>query len=157
MDATDNPDDALLDDASIALFRLGRVFSRQPDATRWREHGARPVELSRIMVVQAMEYRAVEDDEITVGTVAEQLGIDPSTASRLVADAVADGYVERIASARDARRASLALTPRGHDLARDARRYQRSVWDSLTRDWTPEERRIFARLFIRFAHTIGES
>lgn len=154
---TNGPNDPLLNDASTALFRLGRVFSRQPMSDILAAHTGRAVELSRIMVVQAIELSAAEaEQEVTIGTVADHLGIDPSTASRLVAETIRERYVERAPSEHDARRARLVLTERGSDLARDARRYQRTVFDTLTQDWTMEERHEFARLFVRFAHAVRE-
>src|SRR4051794_19677663 len=83
-------DPAVLDDAGRALFSLGRLFSKPPPPPA--ESGGRTVELSRILVVQAIEAGPTGPDrEMTVGTVAARLDIDPSTASRLVAETIRDG------------------------------------------------------------------
>src|SRR5687767_14098918 len=122
-----------LDAAARALFGLGRTFARQSVRDQLREPSGRAVELSRVLIVQAVdegvtapaEGDSTPDEggsgpggEVTVGTVAERLGIDPSTASRLVADATRDGYLARSASARDGRRACLTLTEAGRELVR---------------------------------------
>lgn len=156
----DGGDDAsaVLDNAGRALFRLGRIFSKQPLRQLLTQHTARAVELSRILVVQAVEAGSAEPGrEVTVGAVAEHLGLDPSTASRLVAETIRAGYLARAASPADARRVRLALTDAGRALAEDARRYQRAVFEQVTADWSERERREFARLFIRFADAVAEA
>ena len=149
---------ALLDSAGQALFRLGRLLTRQPLHQALAQRTCHAVERSRILVVQAIEVGpSAPDEEVTVGTVAERLGVDPSTASRLVAEALRDGYLARDASPADARRARLALTDAGRALAGDARRYQRAVFERVTRDWTEQERHEFARLFVRFADAVARA
>ena len=151
-------DPAALDDAGPALFRLGRLFSKPPSPQALTARTGRAIELSRILVVQAIEAGPGEAErEMTVGTVAVRLGIDPSTASRLVAEAIKDGYLSRATSRADARRAHLELTDAGRALAASARRYQRAVFEQVTRDWTDAERREFARLFVRVAAAVAET
>jgi DNA-binding MarR family transcriptional regulator len=150
-------DPALLDDAGRALFSLGRLFGK-PQPQHLAESGGRTVELSRILVVQAVEAGPIgPDQELTVGAVAARLDIDPSTASRLVTESIRDGYLSRTASQADARRVRLALTAAGRALAADARRYQRAVFEHVTRDWSDAERREFARLFVRFAAAVADA
>lgn len=145
-----------LEAAARALFGLGRTFARQSVRDQVRRSSGRAVELSRVLIVQAVdEGKSGPGGEVTVGTVAERLGIDPSTASRLVADATRDGYLARSASARDGRRASLTLTEDGRELVRASRRFQRQVFLEATAEWTDAERAKFARLFVRFAAAVA--
>jgi DNA-binding MarR family transcriptional regulator len=143
------PPDALLDEASRALFDLGRFFARLP--LRERLAGEAGADRSRILASLAVDDGTAAGRDVSVGSVAERLGLDPSTASRLVGQAVAAGLLQRGPSPVDGRLARLALTPAGRDLVADARRYQRAVFDDVTRDWSDAERREFARLFVRFA------
>jgi DNA-binding MarR family transcriptional regulator len=94
--------------------------------------------------------------EVTVGVVADRLGIDPSTASRVVAETIRDGFLARSLSAVDGRRTCLELTEAGRDLDAASRRYQRGVFDRATLGWSASERRLFAGLFVQFAAAIGE-
>jgi DNA-binding MarR family transcriptional regulator len=153
--ATEMQSDALLESAGQALFQLGRVISHQPVRQLLAARTGRASELSRILVVQAVEL-SVREGEVSVGAVAARLGVDPSTASRLVGEAIQAGYLARAASPADARRAQLALTDAGHALAADARRYQRSVFEHATQNWSERERREFARLFVKFADAVAE-
>lgn len=154
----ENDAPSVLDEAGQALFRLGRMFSRQPMRQRVTEHSKRALELSRILVVQAVEAGVAEPgEEVTVGVVAKWLDVDPSTASRLVSETIRAGYLSGTASPADARRTRLALTDAGHALAAAAQRYQRAAFEHITREWPERERQEFARLFIKFADAVTES
>lgn len=150
-------DGVLLARAGEALFRLGRAFGRVPPGRQPRDRAGRPVALSRLQIVQAVA--AHDDDPVrgaaNVGAVAEALGIDPSTASRLVAETIRDGYLSRATAPGDARRVRLALTPTGRDLAEGASAYQRAVFERLTRDWPADERARFAAQFVAFAAAVA--
>ena len=144
-----------VDEASRALFLLGRLFGRQAAYGRPAAAGARRLELSSIAVVQAIELaREQGTGEITIGMVADRLGLDPSTASRVVAAAIGSGYVRRVASRADDRRVCVELTARGETLASDARAYQRAVFLEATRGYSEPERQQFARWFVEFARGV---
>lgn len=147
----------VLTEAGQALFRLGRIFGKQPMSQILTERGGRSGELSRVLVVQAIEAGPdVPGRETTVGLVAERLGVDPSTASRLVAETIQAGYLSRVTSRADARRVQLALTDAGRALSEDARRYQRAVFEHVTREWSDWERHEFARLLSRFVDAVAD-
>lgn len=139
-------------EAAQALFQLARMYGR-PTRQVLGESDGRAVELSRILVVQAVG--ALDGRAATVGAVARQLDVDPSTASRLVAETVREGYLVRAPGQSDARRAVLALTPAGQQLAGAALRYQRSVFERATQDWPAPEREAFARQFVAFARAVA--
>ena len=92
-----------------------------------------------------------------MGAVADRLEVDQSTASRLVADTIRDGYLSRATSESDGRRSRLELTKAGRGLAEDSRRYQRSVFEDLTRGWPAGEREQFARLLAKFADSVAKT
>ena len=89
--------------------------------------------------------------------VAEQLGIDPSTASRLVAETIGAGYLARLPSSRDKRRLCLELTDTGRTLVAHAQRYQRAVFEYATRDWTEAEQQEFGQLLIKFVAAVSDT
>jgi len=91
----------------------------------------------------------------TVGMVAERMAVDPSRASRIVAELVERGFLIREADQEDARRTVLALTPKAKDYL-DA--FIAAKWRLLTRvfdGWQPREIRDFARLFGRYVDRLG--
>ncbi|HEY9522243.1 MAG TPA: MarR family winged helix-turn-helix transcriptional regulator, partial [Thermopolyspora sp.] len=107
--------------------------------------------MSNVLVVHAVVRLSVECSEVTVGAVAEHLGIDPSTASRFVNDAINAGFVDRHASEVDARRARLLLTDRGRRVLDAVTRYRRDYIDGLVADWTERDREKLAELLTRLA------
>ncbi len=84
--------------------------------------------------------------EPTIGLVAEEMSVDPSRASRIVADLVGRGFVRREAMQQDGRKSVLSVTARGQGAARcrPAREMARS-WREVFRDWDPADIASFAR------------
>ncbi|MGV3526338.1 MAG: MarR family winged helix-turn-helix transcriptional regulator [Candidatus Sericytochromatia bacterium] len=134
--------------AASALFWLGRHFARLP-------RPAGPAALSScIAVVQSVAEAPAAP--VTVGDVARRLGIEPSTASRLVAQTVQQGYLARLASPHDGRAVGLELTPTGQELRAQAEAHQRAVYQRLTSHWSASEQASFARLFVDFSQRLGD-
>ncbi|MEV5838136.1 MarR family winged helix-turn-helix transcriptional regulator [Nocardia sp. NPDC052112] len=95
-------------------------------------------------------------DADTVGTLAPALGVDQPRASRLVAQAVSSGLLERAADQRDGRRAVLRLTPTGRDAVTVARDGRRAAMAAAMSDWTDRERAEFARLLGQFVDALDD-
>jgi DNA-binding MarR family transcriptional regulator len=157
--------DSVLVKIETALFHIRRVWAKPEIMRQLRDQGpsGRPVQTSSLLVVHAVAQLSPGDDggcgapppaeraeDVTVGAVAERLGIDPSTASRLVGHAIDAGFVARRPSPRDARRANLQLTDAGRRLKAVAGRFRRAYLAELVADWTEAERAEFARLLTRF-------
>jgi DNA-binding MarR family transcriptional regulator len=82
--------------------------------------------------------------------VAERLGLDPSRASRLVAEAVDRQLVDRLTSTLDGRRIRLELTDQGQQVCARVQAVRRNYVAERVADWSAHERRTFARLLHRF-------
>ncbi|WP_218007652.1 MarR family winged helix-turn-helix transcriptional regulator [Nocardia vinacea] len=95
--------------------------------------------------------RAADSDQATVSTVADQLGLDHSGASRMVRDAVAAGYLTRVDSAHDRRRVVLKLTDNGRDLLAGSCDWQRRCFDQPTTSWHERDHRQSAAYLQRLA------
>ncbi|MGM1062198.1 MarR family winged helix-turn-helix transcriptional regulator [Saccharothrix sp. Mg75] len=116
-----------------------------------------PVErkdLNRNLVLNVIDEA---EGEIGVGDVADVLGVDPSVASRMVADCISHGYVLRLPSQVDGRRAVLQLTETGLGLRDRFRSQQRQAFEHITRDWPEAERRELARLIIKYVDSAAEA
>ncbi|MGW6915091.1 MarR family winged helix-turn-helix transcriptional regulator [Kitasatospora sp. NPDC054939] len=108
-------------------------------------------DLSRTLVLRIVEDGAREEGrEVTVGAVAEHLGVDPSVASRMVSDCITAGHLVRAASQQDGRRTVLHLSPGGAELMDRFRRHQRAAFEQITADWTERDRLEFARLMLKY-------
>jgi DNA-binding MarR family transcriptional regulator len=144
-----------MDNGGPALFRLVRFWSR-----RWARgvavDAAPATSLPQhILVVDAVDALHREEVESTVGDVARQLGLDRSGASRMVAAATDQGYLEQRRSRSDARRSSLTLTTAGRALLEESHRWQRAKFLELTASWSAADRARFANYLERLARDVG--
>lgn len=142
-------------DGGPALFRLVRFWSRRWTMRASEELTGQMRHVQHILVAEAVDTTGNRPEEATISTVAHQLGLDHSGASRMVRDAVAAGYLTRVRSERDRRRACLQLTPNGHDLLTGSHRWQRRVFDELTITWHQPDRQQFAAYLQRLVDELG--
>lgn len=143
--------DAHVAEIERAAFQLRRLWSKPHLLRRLREEcdqDGRPIQMSSLLVIHAI---AGQDDDVTVGAVADYLDIDPSTASRLVGHAIEAGFISRSPSPVDARRARLRLTEAGERVRRLTDEFRRDFIAGLVADWSDDDRKDFARLLGRFA------
>lgn len=149
-----------LDGAALAL--LGTM-------QRWRRRAARrdlerraiadlglKLDVASLDVLTAIwapvnEFGDVSAQEPTVGTIAQRLGIDPSRASRIVAETIASGYARRAVSQQDARRALVELTETGQAAVLAVRTYKALLLREFLAEWSREELDAFIPLFERFS------
>jgi DNA-binding MarR family transcriptional regulator len=144
-----HPDADLLDAVGPAFARLRRRTTQVPVDP--------PVErkdLNRNLVLNVIDEA---EGEMSVGGLADALAIDPSVASRMVADCISHGYLVRAPSQLDGRRAVLQLTEAGLALRDRFRSQQRQAFEYITRDWPEIERRELARLIIKYADSAAEA
>ena len=94
--------------------------------------------------------------EATVGLLAEELALDPSRASRIAADLVERGLLQRAVSQEDGRRSVLVPTDAAWALMEaflDAK-WQRTI--RLFSQWSADDIVTFARLFGRYTDGMRE-
>ena len=139
-----------LDEALFALRRF--VDAPAPRGGSTLVHGSERVEVSTVLVVDAVARRGT-GEECSVGTVAEELRVVHSTASRLIDRAVRAGMLHRSRSSSDPRRTVLALSAAGRQLQRDAVAFRTGRLEELLADWTDDEVTTFTRLLERFARS----
>ena len=113
------------------------------------------VELSDIDAIGVLK-RMSQHKEVTIGAIAEHMRIDPSRSSRIVADLVRQGYLERAASQEDGRRSIIKLTPLGSALMTELEEVKRETVAEATRGWTAEEVATFSKLYGRFTSGLEE-
>jgi DNA-binding MarR family transcriptional regulator len=134
-----------------AMVRIRRSQTRRTIG-RWmeRELGTR-FNMAHSFVVDALDEASGDSgNEPSVGMVAEHLGVDPSRASRMVADAVRGGYVRRVASQVDGRRMCLELTGAGRKLLKTTSRFRRHFFSRVMAGWSENDCAEFARLLTKF-------
>ncbi len=142
-------DDELLDAVGPAFGKLRRGVLREV------ENPVSAKDMARTLVLNIVQERAQEPGaEVTVGGVAEHLGVDPSVASRMVTDNIKAGYLIRVPSQLDGRRAVLQLSAEGEALMDRYRKHQRAAYDYITADWSDRDRVEFARLMLKYVDSI---
>ncbi|WP_233521652.1 MarR family winged helix-turn-helix transcriptional regulator [Streptomyces triticagri] len=138
-----------------AMIRIRRRQSRRSLARPVVEGLTEPVDLNTLAVVDVVDEGAGEGGrDVTVGFVADRLAIDPSRASRIVADAVKSGFVRRVASQEDGRRSCLELTATGERAVAAAHRTRQEFYATVIEDWDTQEQREFARLLTKFVRSL---
>ncbi len=143
--------DDLLDAVGPAFSKLRRTSLLEV------ENPVSAKDLSRTLVLNiVLEHTQNDGAEVTVGMVAELLGVDPSVGSRMVSDNIKAGYLRRAASQEDGRRTVLELTPEGAELMARFRRHQREAFEYITADWPKRDRLEFARLMLKYVDSLAE-
>lgn len=147
----------LSDEAAQSIGAIDAVMARIRRNILKREFGRQiiarcglDIDVSHMDAVLVMANRT-GNEELTVGHIAERLGIDPSRASRVTSDIVEKGLARRIASQQDARRICLELTERGTRLSNAIRENKMALFASAMGQWSDEELVTFARLLERFS------
>jgi DNA-binding MarR family transcriptional regulator len=138
------------------IVRIGQVMTRMRLMTGRRMIGRLAIqnitpglELSHLDVLEAVR-RAEASGEVTVGTIADILRIDPSRASRIVAEMVTRGVLRRKASQADARRIVVVLTALGQKLLSEIKAQKLKNIETIVEGWPAEDIETFARLFDQF-------
>jgi DNA-binding MarR family transcriptional regulator len=126
------------------LFQFVRFWAR-----RWTGTGA-GIDAERgrdVMVTQAALARA-DAGGATINDIAAELGIDQSGASRMVAHAVAQGFLAKDVAV-DARQRIVSVTEAGRTLVSQAHTWQETTFARLTADWSPADIARFTALMTR--------
>lgn len=153
----------LSDEAAQAVAAIDAVMVRIRRGMLRRDFGRQvlakldpTLEVAHLDVIGAISHHPAWDagggaEEVTVGLIAQRLGIDPSRASRVVADVVDRGYARRVASQQDARRICLELTPKGAKFGEAVRQNKWNVFARSLGQWNEADLITFANLFDRFS------
>ncbi len=158
---------SLLAEAGIGPDAIDGVMRIDAKLQAWRRQAAKRelgqkalkvlgagIDLAQLDVLVAIDAPANEFGQTTgetmVNTIAERLAIDPSRASRLVAEMVEAGYAVRIASQADARRTLVELTDAGRAIVDGVRAYKFLLMGSLFDTWSREEIDALVSLLGRF-------
>lgn len=138
------------------MQRIRRGFTKREFVAEILKEMDGGVDLQQLDVMSAVSHwhPATPDDaerEVTVGTIAERLHIDPSRASRLVADVVDKGFIRREASQTDSRRIVLVATEKGWAFGEEFRRRKGDMLARALKTWTEEELVLFSELIDRYS------
>jgi DNA-binding MarR family transcriptional regulator len=155
----DEPDPVGGDDlvaVERAMVRIRRSQTRRNLARMAAGSEGGELDLTLLGVLDAVEEGPpVAGAVVSVGAVAERLGVDPSRASRAVARAVGSGHVVRVPAEGDARVVGLALTDSGKATVARAHAARQEWFARVLDDWNPDDRHALAVLLTRFTDRLG--
>ena len=111
-----------------------------------------PEQVAHIQVLEAVDAASPR----SVSSIATELGLDLSNASRMVKGAVEAGYVTRRVASEDARRMELAPTAKGRKVLAQAHHWQEETFERLTAEWPKADAARFATYLERLANEVAE-
>jgi DNA-binding MarR family transcriptional regulator len=129
---------------------IRRRQSRRVLAQSVRQQGFSANLIATAEILDDIDEAANVGLDRTVTSIAERLRMDQPRVTRLVAEAIDNGLLERFADQSDGRRALLALTEAGAEVLAGIRRNRRFQFEQAMADWTQPEQAVFAGLFTRF-------
>jgi DNA-binding MarR family transcriptional regulator len=145
--------DVLAEELSRCWYELGSALRDRRLLASLHAGDANALTPTKLRAVSVLG----EDGELRIGELAQRVGVDDTTATRLV-DRLADaGLVERYGLEGDRRVTVVALTDEGAELAdvvaAERRRFFADVLDALQ----PNERRELVRLTAKAARALRET
>jgi DNA-binding MarR family transcriptional regulator len=96
-------------------------------------------------------------DDVTIGDIAEEMSVDPSRASRLVAALVNKGLLRREIAQDDARKSVLKPTPESGKLFEDFMVHKWEIVFAAFKGWSRRDIESFERLLSRYVVAMDEA
>lgn len=122
----------------MALFRMVRCMRAQG-----------PGEVIDLPAMYVLQFVA-ETPGIRVSELADRVGLDPSTLSRLTRSLERAGYLDRNQDPRDGRAAQMRISDRGEAALRQALQWRTTMIAQAFSGWSAQERSRFVSLGTRF-------
>ncbi len=150
-------DPALIERLDRALLRMRRTVVRPETNSVPIPALQHPVDLAKVMACLVIsDVRGLDDppQPVTVKDVALALGLEHSTASRLLAETEAEGLIQRGTDPADRRRTVVQLTSTGDVVVAQSSAIRAWAIDLMLAEWDPTELHSFAELVEKFTSTI---
>lgn len=150
-------DPALIERLDRALLRMRHTVVRPEITSVPIPALQRTVDLAKVMACQVIaDLQGLEHPSrpVTVKDVASALGLEHSTASRLLTETEAEGLISRITDPTDRRRTVAALTPTGRAVVEQSSAIRTWAIDTILCEWSTEDLDAFTQLVERFSTTI---
>lgn len=136
-----------------AILNVRRVMIKPPAASIPIPELGHSVDFAKVHALMSISEA---DGSCTVKDVAAALGLDHSTASRLLGDAESDGLVRRHSDPSDRRRTIVQLTSKGRTVVSATSTLRCRAIDAVFADWSVEDLDTLADMLQRMARTFSE-
>ena len=141
------PDD-LLDLFEQVQRRLRPLVSRPPVGQLPMPSLGRPLDVAKLTACSELRDLTA-NGPVSVKDLADSLGLDHSTVSRLLSELEEDGLVERGSDPEDRRRRTITLTPLGVAVGAESRQLARVFARMMFADWEESDIRTLLDLMDR--------
>jgi DNA-binding MarR family transcriptional regulator len=111
--------------------------------------------LADLRFADGFVFQHLVEGPVTIGALAERLGVTQQAASKSVADLERRGYVERTADPDDARARLVALTARGDAAIAGGRRHRAALAGELAERLGPRRAEAARRLLLDVVDALG--
>lgn len=153
--SVDAPGYGVIERIGLTMTKMRVMTGRRVIVRRALANVSPDLELSAVDVLEIIR-RIGPDQEATIGVISDGLRIDPSRGSRIVADMVANGILERRASQSDGRRSIVVITELGRRIMAEIHSVKHAVVSDIIRDWNDADIEVFAELYERFVDQLAE-
>jgi DNA-binding MarR family transcriptional regulator len=121
------------------LFELRTTMSRRDFGRRLIDGLAIPGGSTSLRILRVVQRRDPVDEAPSIRSVADELGLEHSTASRAVDALVRSKHLAKSASATDRRCSTLSLTPVGATSLQEVTNRRIGIVSMATRGWAAED------------------
>lgn len=128
------------------------VLVRNFELLRRRSMSSSELERAHYLLLRTLDTAGPHD----IGSLALQLGLDPSTVGRQVASMEMDGLVLRAPDPADRRRSVVEATEAGLSRMRATREYRRSEFADLLEGWDVDDLHTLATMFGRYNEAVTQ-
>ena len=111
--------------------------------------------LADLRFADGFVFQHLVDGPVTIGALAERLGVTQQAASKSVVDLERRGYVERAADPDDARARLVALTARGDAAIAGGRRHRAALAGELAEQLGPRRAESARRFLLDIVDALG--
>jgi DNA-binding MarR family transcriptional regulator len=111
--------------------------------------------LADLRFADGFVFQHLVEGPVTIGALADRLGVTQQAASKSVADLERRGYVERRADPDDARARLVALTARGEAAIEGGRRHRAALTGELAEQLGPRRAEAARRLLLDVVDALG--
>lgn len=144
-----------------AIMHMRRMLVKPPELSMPMPSLGRSVEVAKVHACLAVaEVGGQSDDDnkktASVKDVAAVLGLEHSTASRLLGEAENDGLVVRGTDPDDRRRTTVALTEDGRLVVQDSDAMRTWAMGQVFCDWSERDLKTLATMLERMSQTLSE-
>lgn len=132
-----------------------RLATQRPEWRRQLTRGTvHELTIGDLRVLRSVERRARQGADVSIGGVAEDIGVEHSTASRAVTAVVAKRLLTKSVSSADQRCTSLALTDAGREALEETTQRRREMVAEVVTDWSSDDLASLLKFLRRLANDL---